>query len=279
MVVFPIRDNIPARTFPYVNYALIAVCGLVFLLQLRSDEAGQKIVEQYGMIPARVTNPDQAVMIREMVAVQTPLGLEAREREHPATEPPIPAWLTLVTCIFLHGGWMHILGNMWFLHIFGDNVEDRLGHFLYLIFYLATGIAASLVHLVSGPESTIPTVGASGAIAGVMGGYFVLYPHSRVLTMVPIVIFIQIVVLPAPLFLGVWFLLQFFQGSFSIDGVEAGGVAWWAHVGGFVAGVALVLVDRALGLTSPPVERRLPHTESPFGTYRFQRKWDDHAGY
>jgi membrane associated rhomboid family serine protease len=276
--MFPIRDNIPSRTFPIVNWSLIAACSAVFLLQIGSAEEGQTIVEQYGMIPARVTNPDQPVMIRELVAVQTPLGIEGRERLHPAAEPPIPAWLTLLTCIFLHGGWMHILGNMWFLHIFGDNVEDRLGHVGYLVFYLVAGVAASLVHLVSGPNSTIPTVGASGAIAGVMGGYFVLYPHARVLTVVPIIIFLQIIVLPAPLFLGVWFLLQFFQGSFSIDGVEAGGVAWWAHVGGFVAGLAIVLTVRALGMASPPVERRLPHTESPFGAYRYHRNWDDHIG-
>jgi membrane associated rhomboid family serine protease len=140
-------------------------------------------------------------------------------------------------------------------------------------------VAASLVHLVSGPNSTLPTVGASGAIAGVMGGYFLLYPHSRVLTAVPIFVFIQIIVVPAPLFLGVWFLLQFFQGSFSVDGMETGGVAWWAHVGGFVAGVLAVLLVRSVGLASPPVERRLPHTEAPFGTYRYHRNWNDHAGY
>jgi membrane associated rhomboid family serine protease len=168
---------------------------------------------------------------------------------------------------------------MWFLHIFGDNVEDRLGHVTYLLFYLLAGLAASLVHLVSGPNSTIPTVGASGAIAGVMGGYFVLYPHSRVLAAVPIFVFIQILVLPAPLFLGVWFLLQFFQGSFAIGGMEAGGVAWWAHVGGFVAGVVMVLGARMLGFARPPVEQRLPHTEQPFGTYRYHRNWNDHIGH
>ncbi len=237
----------------------------MFLRQLGSQEDGQTIVEKYGMIPARVTNPDQPVMIRERGGRADAAGASRPvERRHPAAEPPIPAWLTLLTCIFLHGGWMHMLGNMWFLHIFGDNVEDRLGHVGYLLFYLAHGVAASLVHLVSGPDSTIPTVGASGAIAGVMGGYFVLYPHARVLAAVPIVIFIQIVVLPAPLFLGVWFLLQFFQGTFSVDGVEAGGVAWWAHVGGFVAGVVPVLILKALGLARPPVERRMPHTEIPF---------------
>jgi membrane associated rhomboid family serine protease len=277
--MFPIRDNIPWRTFPVINYVMIAACALVFLVQQASEQEGQTIVEKYGMIPARVTHPDQPVMIQELVPVRTPAGLQLGERRRQAAETPIPAWLTLLTCIFLHGGWMHMLGNMWFLHIFGDNVEDRLGHIGYLVFYLAAGLAASLVHLLSDPSSTIPTVGASGAIAGVMGGYFVLYPHARVLAVVPIVIFIQIVVLPAPLFLGVWFLLQFFQGSFSIDGVEAGGVAWWAHVGGFAAGVLMVLILRGVGLARPPVEKRLPHTEAPFSSFRYHRNWDDHAAY
>jgi membrane associated rhomboid family serine protease len=257
---------------------LIAACALVFFVQLSSDEEGQAFVEKFGMIPARVTHPDRPVEITEIIPVQTPVGVRAGERKRVAAEASIPPWLTLLTCIFLHGGWMHILGNMWFLHIFGDNVEDRLGHVGYLFFYLLAGLAASLVHLLSGPNSTIPTVGASGAIAGVMGGYFVLYPHSRVLAVVPIVIFIQILVLPAPLFLGVWFLLQFFQGSFSIGDMEAGGVAWWAHVGGFVAGVVMVLALKAMGFCTPPVEQRLPHTESPFGAYRYRRNWNDHIG-
>src|SRR5688500_16587571 len=167
--MFPIRDNIPSRTFPVVNYTLIAVCVIVFLWQMASQQEEQTIVEKYGMIPARVTNPGQPVTVRERVLVQTQRGIDVVERPHQADEPPFPAWLTLLTCIFLHGGWMHMLGNMWFLHIFGDNVEDRLGHVGYLLFYLGAGLAASLVHLVSGPSSTIPTVGASGAIAGVMG--------------------------------------------------------------------------------------------------------------
>ena len=276
--MIPIRDNIPSRTFPIVNYALIGICSIVFLAQISSGEGEQTIIEKFGMIPARVTHPNQPVRVREIVPIETPRGIEAVERLHDAAEGPIPAWLTLLTCIFLHGGWMHILGNMWFLHIFGDNVEDRLGHFGYLVFYLASGVAASLVHLASGPDSTLPTVGASGAIAGVMGGYFVLYPHARVLAVIPIVIFLQILVLPAPLFLGIWFLLQFWQGTFSVNGMEAGGVAWWAHIGGFVVGVVLVFLARALGLASPPVEQRLPNTEPPFNAYRYQRNWNDHVG-
>lgn len=277
--MFPLRDNIPPRTFPFVNYTIIAICALVFLVQVASQEEGQAIVEKFGMIPARITNPDEPVMIRELVLVRTQWGVERQERLHQAAEPPIPAWMTLLTCIFLHGGWMHILGNMWFLHIFGDNVEDRLGHGMYLLFYLAAGVGASLVHLLSGPNSTLPTVGASGAIAGVMGGYFLLYPHARVLSVVPIFVFIQIIVLPAPLFLGVWFLLQFFQGTFAVGDVEAGGVAWWAHIGGFVIGIVSVLILRGVGWVRPPVEKRLPHTERPVSAFRYNRRWDDHAEY
>ena len=141
---------------------------------------------------------------------------------------------------------MHILGNMWFLYIFGDNVEDRFGHFNFAVIYLLCGVLASLTHLVSGPESPIPTIGASGAIAGVMGAYLVLYPHARVLAIIPLGIIIQTMVVPAYLFLGIWFALQFFQSIGSISG-EAGGVAWWAHTGGFVVGAVFGLLFRNKG--------------------------------
>ena len=269
--MFPLRDNIPSRTFAFVNYAMIGLCTLVFLAQLASQKDGQEtVVEQYGMIPARVLNPAEPVVLRDYEPVQTPRGIRLVERRRIAAEPPIPAWTTLLTCIFLHGGWLHFLGNMWFLHIFGDNVEDRIGHLGYLLFYLAAGVAASGVHLATNMGSTLPTVGASGAIAGVMGAYFVLYPHARVLSAVPIFVFIQILVLPAPLFLGVWFLLQFFQGTFSVGDTEAGGVAWWAHIGGFAVGVVAAFVLKKTHLAREPVKQVLPHTES-VGSYRFHR--------
>jgi membrane associated rhomboid family serine protease len=241
---------------------------LAFVAQIYSQETtAATVVEQFGMIPARVMNPDEPVVVREPKRVLTPYGVEVIEEKRLAAPSPIPAWMTLFTCIFLHGGWLHLLGNMWFLYIFGDNVEDRLGHLGYLLFYLGAGVAASFVHLVTNSGSMIPTVGASGAIAGVMGGYLLLYPHSRVLTLVPIFFFIQIMVIPAPVFLVVWFLLQFFQGAFSLQGVESGGVAWWAHVGGFVAGAAVVLLLKSTGALRPPVEHVLPNTEH-FGSYR-----------
>jgi membrane associated rhomboid family serine protease len=183
----------------------------------------------------------------------------------PAAPSAVPSWLTLLTCIFLHGGWMHFLGNMWFLWIFGDNVEDRFGHIGFVVFYLACGVGASLAHLVAAAGSTAPTIGASGAIAGVMGAYFVLYPHAKVLTLVPIVIFLQIVVLPAPFFLAIWFLLQFLGGTTSVSGVETAGVAWWAHIGGFAGGAVIAWVLKHSELLNPPVLARRPQTDRVAG--------------
>ena len=235
--MIPLRDNIPSRRTPIVNYLVIGTCAVVFFLQLSEGESGT-LVEQYGMIPARVQGAPEPIMIPDGRVVETPRGYVVERFEKPAAPSPVAPLLTLLTCIFLHGGWMHFLGNMWFLYIFGDNVEDRFGHIGYLLFYLACGVAASVAHLLAASGSPIPTIGASGAIAGIMGAYFFLYPHSKVLTLIPIFIFLQFVTLPAPLFLGIWFLIQLFQGSFSVAGDPAQGVAWWAHIGGFVVGAA-----------------------------------------
>jgi membrane associated rhomboid family serine protease len=146
--------------------------------------------------------------------------------------------------MFLHAGWMHLIGNMWYLWIFGDNVEDRLGHFNFLLFYLLCGLAAGVVHTAANLDSTVPSLGASGAIAGVLGAYAVSYPFARVLTLVPIVFFFQVIEVPAIIILGLWFLLQFLSGASSITTSQAasGGVAWWAHIGGFIAGILLLAV-------------------------------------
>ncbi|QDT52057.1 Rhomboid family protein [Caulifigura coniformis] len=235
--MFPLQDNIPSRTTPVCNYALIAICTAVFFLQTLEKKEDVSLVERYAMIPARITQPGKPVMITlDRDVVMTPEGLQVVETRKEAGPPAVPPWLTLATCTFLHGGWMHLLGNMWFLVIFGDNVEDRLGHVGYLVFYLVGGSIASLIHLVTDPSSTIPTVGASGAIAAVMGAYFVWYPHAKVRTFVPIFIFPIFFVVPATVFLGLWFLMQFLQGTSSLMSQEAGGVAWWAHIGGFGAG-------------------------------------------
>ncbi|MBI3861984.1 MAG: rhomboid family intramembrane serine protease [Planctomycetia bacterium] len=269
--MLPLRDNIPPRTFPVVNYLIIAVCGLVFLAQLADSHDGQdEIVETFGMIPVRVYHPDATIPVEEAVLVRTQDGIEKRTIERELPPLKFSPWITLLTCTFLHGGWMHFLGNMWFLHIFGDNVEDRFGHFGYVLFYLGCGIAASAAHLVLNASPTVPTIGASGAIAGVMGAYLYLYPRAHVEALVPIVFFIQIMVVPAPLFLIIWFAMQFFQGTFSITSSESGGVAWWAHVGGFAAGFIIAwLLDRGHRL-SPPVEVLRPNTQRPT-VYRYGR--------
>ena len=256
--MIPLHDNIPSRRTPIVNYALIGVTGIAFFLQLSQPHDQASLVEQYGMIPVRVTDPGADVEISEQVITETG---EVKTVERPAAPSPIPAWLTLLTCIFLHGGWLHFLGNMWFLYIFGDNVEDVFGHVQYLLFYLGCGVAASLIHMISAIDSTIPTIGASGAIAGVMGAYFLLYPHAKVLTLIPIIVIFYTVVVPAPIFLGVWFLLQLLQGTISVAGTQAAGVAWWAHIGGFVAGMAAVWILKITHRMYDKVETTDPGTD------------------
>jgi membrane associated rhomboid family serine protease len=265
--MIPIRDNIPSNRVPFVNYSMIGICALAFFLQLSTMSQGISLVERYGMIPARVQEPGAEIILPDRRIVETPFGPQVQEVQRPAQPAAVPPILTLLTCVFLHGGWLHFLGNMWFLFIFGDNVEDRMGHFGYLAFYLLAGIAASVTHLVTNLGSPIPTIGASGAIAGVMGAYMCMYPKALVLSVIPIFFFIQMVVLPAPIFLGIWFAMQFFQGVSSITSAPTSGVAWWAHVGGFVMGV---IVAKLLDLThhlNPPVTRRREHADH-VGTFR-----------
>lgn len=210
--MIPLRDVIPSRTFPLFTIAFIVFNSVAFLFEISLPErALEAFLNAYGVVPARFS------------------------------------WLTVLTSMFLHGGWLHFLGNMLYLWIFGDNVEDRLGHRRFVLFYLFCGTAAALAHVFMNPNSVIPTIGASGAIAGVMGAYFILYPHSRVLALIPLFIFWEIIEVPAILFLGIWFLMQFFSGVGSIAtdaGVQTGGVAFWAHVAGFLAGVASVFALR-----------------------------------
>lgn len=218
--MIPLRDNIPSKTIPFVTYSLLAANALAFLFELSLGQRLGQFVHVFGVVPERTLF----------------ILFEAPQYLHFALIP-------FGTSIFLHGGWFHLLGNMLYLHIFGNNVEDALGHLRYLVFYIGSGVAASLVHLAAHPTSEIPTIGASGAIAGIMGAYFLLFPHSRIVTLVPIFFFIQIVELPAFIFLGFWFLIQFLSGSFSLaSSGSASGVAWWAHIGGFAVGVAYVLI-------------------------------------
>ena len=245
--MIPLRDSIPSRTTPIVNYAIIAICSLAFLLQLSANDGGNLIVEQYGMVPLRLSDPRATPVIEYQQAVMTPRGVVTEVQKHELAPAAVAPWMTLVTCMFLHGGWMHFLGNVWFLYVFGDNVEDRLGHVGFALLYLGTGVLAGAAHYFSGPQSPVPTIGASGAIAGVMGAYAFLFPHARVLAVLPLVIIIQTFVLPASVFLGIWFLIQTFSGISAAASGAAGGVAWWAHIGGFVAGL---LVGAVVGRSS-----------------------------
>jgi len=208
--MIPLRDVIPTRTWPVVTVGLIIVNVLVFLHeQTLGRHELDGFVRTWGVVPASFT------------------------------------WDRVVTSMFLHGGWAHIGGNMLYLWIFGDNVEDRLGHVRYLVFYLLCGAAAAGAQTYVNPESLIPMIGASGAISGVLGAYIVLFPHSRVLTIVPIVFFIQLLEVPAIVLLGLWFLMQLLSGVGTLGArADVGGVAFWAHVAGFVAGLGLVYVFR-----------------------------------
>jgi len=209
--VIPLRDVIPSRTTPYITVTIIVLNAIAWLFELALPrDVLPAFLQVYGVVPADF---------------------------HAST---------LVSSMFLHGSWMHVIGNMWYLWIFGDNVEDRVGHGRFIIFYLLCGAAAAFGQILIDPTSTLPTIGASGAIAGVMGAYFVLYPQSRVLTLIPLIIFWEIVELPAIFLLGFWFLMQLFSaGAIAVTAsTSGGGVAFAAHVAGFVCGVAGVFVFR-----------------------------------
>jgi membrane associated rhomboid family serine protease len=216
--MIPLRDNIPSRRFPGVTVGIIALNLLVFFQELRMGSHLEQFMLVWGIVPARFTDAAQFFHVGEKI-------------------------LPLFGSMFLHGGWLHLIGNMWVLWIFGDNVEDRLGHFKYLGFYLLSGIAAAVLHICTNLHSTAPTIGASGAIAGVMGAYFRFFPRARVETLIPPFFFGPFFELPAVVFLGFWFFLQFYNGalSLSLRGQTYGGVAWWAHVGGFAFGVLITL--------------------------------------
>lgn len=213
--MIPLRDTIQSKSYPVINIALITINFLVYLVQLGQGERLHQFIVTYGLVPARYSVPE--------IAVQFGLGEQA---------------FALLSFMFLHGGFLHLLGNMWFLYIFGDNVEDRLGPLKYLLFYLLCGFASGLTHLFLNWHSQLPTLGASGAIAGVMGAYFLLYPHSKILTFVPIFFLPYFIEIPAFFFLGLWFFLQFLSAAGTP--AQGGGIAWWAHIGGFVFGMAFL---------------------------------------
>ncbi len=221
--MIPLRDTIRSKTFPVVNWSLIVLNVLVFLVEASTPHVNA-LVKTWGVVPARVL-----------------------------LHPNLHAVLTLFTSMFLHGGWSHLISNMLALYIFGDNVEDRMGSGRYLLFYLLCGLAAALTHIAFNPTSTLPTVGASGAISGVLAAYVVLFPTASVITLIPIFFWPWFVEIPALLYIGGWFVSQLFNGMLSVvSGAQAfGGVAWWAHVGGFVMGLLLL----------PAFKRRQPRIQ------------------
>ncbi len=222
--MIPIRDRNPSDTFPYVTIGIIVVNVFVFIIELSLGPRLDVFVMKYGVVPLKVRYYSQ---IPDLTFMNT--------------------FSPFLTSMFLHGGFIHLIGNMWYLWIFGDNIEDRLGHFKYLCFYIICGIIASTVHVFFNSQSDVPCIGASGAIAGVLGAYMITFPRARVVTILPLWFILQIIELPAYIVLGFWFVIQFFNGAVSITtSASGGGVAWWAHIGGFISGIFIFYILRIL---------------------------------
>jgi membrane associated rhomboid family serine protease len=237
--MIPVRDTVPRRRAPVVTWSIIAANFAVFLYELTlPPEALEAFVHLFGVVPARFTHPEWAMA----------LGF------------PVDDYWPFITSMFLHGGWAHLIGNMWSLWIFGDNVEDRMGPWRYLAFYLLTGVVAGITHLLTNAGSTVPAVGASGAIAGVLGAYFLLFPRARIIAVIPILFLPFFFQLPAVVYLLFWLLSQLVGVTVAslAPAENVGGVAWWAHVGGFAAGA---LLHRAFLLRRPDPPRRFERDE------------------
>ncbi len=239
--MFPIRDTIPSRTTPVVTWGLIGLNVTVFLYQLSLPEQSlQQLIYLFGIVPLRYTDPTWAAEIGFPVGVYWPF----------------------VTSMFLHGGWLHLISNTWTLWIFGDNVEDRMGPFRFLAFYLICGVAAGIAHTLTNLSSPIPALGASGAVAGVLAAYMVLYPFARVVCVIPIIIIPVIFQIHAFLFILFWFFMQFFNGALALMAPgQMAGIAWWAHIGGFVAGIALL--NTFVKNAPPPARYQQPDARPP----------------
>lgn len=218
--MIPLRDSTPSRRVPFMTVLLIIVNVYIFLKEISLEQAVNSVIYKFAVIPADY--------------------LYAAEG-HPYIF--IEKNITLISALFLHGGWVHLLSNMWYLWVFGDNVEDKLGHLRFLIFYLICGVIGNLAHIFMNAGSHVPAIGASGCIAGVLGAYFLLFPRARILTLLPIFIFFTVVEVPAFFFLGLWFILQFLNGFLLLPcGKDSLCVAWWAHIGGFISGIILTFV-------------------------------------
>ena len=231
--MIPLRDTIPSARPPVVNVLLIAACTAVFVFELSLGSGLDGFIKSHAFVPVRFLHPG-AFGVGLLFNVKS-----------------------ILITMFLHAGWLHLIGNMWFLWIFGDNVEDALGHLGYLAFYLGCGVVAAVGQAVVSPMSYVPMVGASGAIAGVLGGYLVWFPWSRVKTLIFLGFFFTFADIPAPIFLIVWFVIQAFSGTLSLATASAGGggVAFFAHIGGFAAGVIIALILKQTGRVRPRREQ------------------------
>ncbi len=222
--MIPIRDTIPSKSYPIVNHVIIGINVVLYLVEMSQGANLERFIYIYGLVPARYSVP-----------------------QFSAYFTPAQQVLSVFSFMFLHGGFWHLLGNMWSLYIFGDNIEDRLGALRYLVFYLLCGITSGLSHLAFNLHANVPTIGASGAIAGVMGAYLILYPNSKILTLIPILFIPWFIEIPAFFFLGIWFVLQFINAAGSHGAM--GGIAWWAHIGGFVFGIIFLKIFLSLPVT------------------------------
>jgi membrane associated rhomboid family serine protease len=234
--MIPLRHTLPLRTTPVVNRAIVIANGIIFIAQLFLGQRTETIINIFGFVPARLTHPAAYGYSTFEVAV------------------------TVVTSLFLHGGFVHLIGNMIYLWVFGGAVEDALGHVRYFIFFIVCGVIGSLTHTMFFPHSTVPSIGASGSIAGILGAFLVLRPRARIVTLLPLVVYWAMVEIRAVVFLPVWFAMQFFNGFLSIAAAhgtqEVAGIAWWAHVGGFLFGAAVGAIAR----------RSSPERVTPYGS-------------
>ena len=254
--MFPLKDNMPTDRFPVVTVALILANVLMYFLFQRagilSGPDDLNVVE-YGAIPYEISNPGrECELVRESIACEGQPGISGQ------ADPQAPTWLTLFSSMFMHGSILHIAGNMLFLWIFGNNIEDSMGRIRFLLFYLLGGIAALAAEVAVGPDAAVPTVGASGAVSAVLGGYLLMYPRARVVTVIFLVFFFTVIELPALLVLGFWFVQQLAFGYFDLATPAAGGggVAYFAHIGGFVFGLLLIRFAATRRKTPPQLPRR-----------------------
>ena len=239
--MIPIRDIIPSKNYPIANNCIIGINVVLYLVELSYGAHLDRFIYTYGLVPARYSIPHISSYFTSTQNI-----------------------FSILSFMFLHGGFFHLLGNMWSLYIFGDNVEDRLGSFRYIVFYLLCGITSGLSHLIVNVHSNVPTIGASGAIAGVMGAYLILHPNSKILTLIPILFIPWFIEVPAFIFLGLWFVLQFINAA----GSGGGGIAWWAHIGGFIFGIVFLKIFLILPETGASHKIRRATTKKK--THRLQ---------